>query len=241
MVARRLESRRIGLRVTADARELIAREGYDPVYGARPLRRFIQREVETRIGRALLAGDVPDGRDDHGRHITRRADRRHRAGPRVTRRTRAGDSVMAAKPTTRCPNCGTLNRIASQAEGVPRCGKCKEPLPWVVDATRDTFAAELRASVPVLVDFWAPWCGPCRMVSPAVAAVAEDLAGKLKVVKLDIDTAPAIADEHGVQGIPLLVLFRDGGEGRAPGRRGSRLLSCANGFDSALVAATARA
>jgi thioredoxin 2 len=119
---------------------------------------------------------------------------------------------MADTSTITCPNCGTRNRIRSQPEGVPRCAKCKHALPWIVDATAATFDEELRASVPVLVDFWAPWCGPCQMVSPAVAQLANELAGRLKVVKLDIDTAPAIASRYGIQSIPLLALFREGQE-----------------------------
>jgi thioredoxin 2 len=111
-----------------------------------------------------------------------------------------------------CPHCGKKNRIRPEAEGVPRCGNCHNPLPWIVDAAPDEFAAETTASVPVLVDFWAPWCGPCRMVTPAVEEQARERAGHLKVVKLNIDNAPAIAAEHQVQGIPLLVLLRDGRE-----------------------------
>jgi thioredoxin len=71
---------------------------------------------------------------------------------------------------------------------------------------------EITASVPVLVDFWAPWCGPCRMVSPVVEQMGREYAGRLKVVKLDVDQAPAIASRFGVQGIPLLVVIRDGQE-----------------------------
>ena len=66
--------------------------------------------------------------------------------------------------------------------------------------------------MPVLVDFWAPWCGPCRMVSPVVEALAQELAGKLKAVKLNTDEAQEIAARYAVQGIPLLVLVRDGKE-----------------------------
>ncbi len=111
-----------------------------------------------------------------------------------------------------CPHCGKRNRVGPRAEGVPRCGNCHNLLPWIVDATPETFDAEIAASVPVLVDFWAPWCGPCRMVSPAVEAQARERAGELKVVKLDVDTAPEISARYGVQGIPLLVLLRGGEE-----------------------------
>ncbi|HEY4427514.1 MAG TPA: thioredoxin [Solirubrobacteraceae bacterium] len=95
---------------------------------------------------------------------------------------------------------------------MPRCAVCHEPLPWIVDATEATFDAEIDASVPVLVDFWAPWCGPCRMVSPLVERIGRDHAGRLKVVKLNTDEAPQIAARYSVQGIPLLVLIREGTE-----------------------------
>ena len=111
-----------------------------------------------------------------------------------------------------CPHCGRKNRVGPRSEGVPRCGNCHKLLPWIVDATPETFEEEITASVPVLVDFWAPWCGPCRMVSPAVEAQGRDRAGELKVVKLDVDTAPEISSRYQVQGIPLLVLIRDGQE-----------------------------
>jgi thioredoxin 2 len=111
-----------------------------------------------------------------------------------------------------CPNCNTKNRVRASQAGVPRCSVCHTLLPWLVEATPGTFDAEIKASVPVLVDFWAPWCGPCRMVSPVVERVGREQAGHLKVVKLNIDEAPAISERYGVRGIPLLVLFRDGSE-----------------------------
>jgi thioredoxin 2 len=117
-----------------------------------------------------------------------------------------------ALSTVRCPSCGKLNRVAGAASGVPRCGSCHTQLPWIVDATRDTFDDAIHATVPVLVDFWAPWCAPCRVVSPVVERVGRELAGPLKVVKLDIDGAPDIAARYGIQSIPLPVLLRDRAE-----------------------------
>jgi thioredoxin 2 len=118
-----------------------------------------------------------------------------------------------ADPTiVTCPNCGTKNRLAPSASGVPRCANCHNPLPWIVDTDAAGFDEHLRVSMPVLADFWAPWCGPCRMVSPTVEKLGREHAGRLKVVKLNIDTAPDIAQRYAVQGIPLLVVHKDGKE-----------------------------
>jgi thioredoxin len=85
--------------------------------------------------------------------------------------------------------------------------------PSIVNVSQGSFEREvLQSDVPVVVDFWAPWCGPCRMVSPAVEAAGRDLTGHLKVVKLNVDDAPDISARFGVQGIPLLVLLRNGQE-----------------------------
>jgi thioredoxin 2 len=111
-----------------------------------------------------------------------------------------------------CPNCGKRNRVQPSSQGVPRCAVCHHHLPWVVDADRETFDAEIAASVPVVIDLWAPWCGPCRMVTPVLERLARKHAGSLKVVKLNVDSEPEIAARYGVQSIPLLVLVRDGNE-----------------------------
>jgi thioredoxin 2 len=112
----------------------------------------------------------------------------------------------------RCTSCGAKNRVRPTASGFPRCSVCHTVLPWIVEAGPDTFDEELRSSLPVLVDFWAPWCGPCRMISPLVEQAGRDNAGRLKVVKLNVDEAPALSQRYGIRGIPLLVLFRDGAE-----------------------------
>ncbi|NET50561.1 MAG: thioredoxin [Merismopedia sp. SIO2A8] len=81
----------------------------------------------------------------------------------------------------------------------------------VAEVTDDSFQAEvLDSSVPVLVDFWAPWCGPCRMVAPVVSEIAEQYAGEVKVVKLNTDDNPGVASQYGIRSIPTLMIFKGG-------------------------------
>ncbi|MEO6125372.1 MAG: thioredoxin [Ilumatobacteraceae bacterium] len=111
-----------------------------------------------------------------------------------------------------CAGCGKRNRVPTVTTGSPRCAACHAPLPWMVDATGADFAAIVKAPVLVLVDLWAPWCGPCRTVGPLAEQAAKDLAGRLKVVKVNVDVAPEISQQFGVQGIPTLLLLREGKE-----------------------------
>ncbi|MGA8331518.1 MAG: thioredoxin [Mycobacterium sp.] len=113
--------------------------------------------------------------------------------------------------TVVCPNCGKRNRVPAAADGKPRCGNCHHWLPWVVDAGDLDFAEIVeRSTVPVLVDLWATWCGPCRMVSPALERLAAERAGSLKLVKVDVDSAPAISQRFSVRAVPTLLLIDHG-------------------------------
>ena len=96
------------------------------------------------------------------------------------------------------------------ARGRPRCASCKGDLPWLIDAGDADFAAAADAPVLVLVDLWAAWCGPCKVIAPILERIAADYAGRVKVVKVDVDQAPATAQRFDARSIPTLVLLRDG-------------------------------
>lgn len=130
---------------------------------------------------------------------------------------------MAESGLVRCPSCGATNRVPVdklETGGQPVCGRCKHPLR--VDAGADgrpitvtdaTFSAEVeRSPLPVLVDAWAPWCGPCRMIAPVVDELAAELAGRARVAKLNVDENPAVANRLNVRSIPTLLVFKGGRE-----------------------------
>ncbi|HEY3670285.1 MAG TPA: thioredoxin [Acidimicrobiia bacterium] len=108
-----------------------------------------------------------------------------------------------------CDNCGKKNRVPAVATGVPHCSNCHAPLAWIADAGDDDYADVVEAAtLPTLVDLWAPWCGPCRMVSPALENLAHEFSGRVKLVKVNVDESPRVAQQFGVQGIPTLLVVR---------------------------------
>src|SRR5262245_45869400 len=110
-----------------------------------------------------------------------------------------------------CPGCGRANHVSPQAPDAPRCRVCAAPLPWLVDADQATFrAAAEQSRLPVLVDFWASRCPPCPSIEPLVRQLSRELAGRLKVVRVDSDLAPELGRRFNVRNVPTLILLDRG-------------------------------
>jgi thioredoxin 2 len=111
----------------------------------------------------------------------------------------------------RCQTCGNRNRVPVEASGRPRCGTCHAYVPWVVDAGDDDFRGVAEAATPpVLVDMWATWCAPCRIVSPALEELATERAGAVKLVKVDVDRAPRLSERFKIRAVPTLLILERG-------------------------------
>ncbi len=140
-----------------------------------------------------------------------------------------GESIIV-----RCKNCGAKNRVdLSRIAMGPKCGKCGNPIKIpdrAIEINSSQFEDEvIKEIIPTVVDFWAPWCGPCRMVSPILEDIATRYPGRIKVVKINTDENPDISMRFGIQGIPTLILFKDGREvnriiGAAPRQEIERFL-----------------
>ncbi|MGC2237190.1 MAG: thioredoxin [Pyrinomonadaceae bacterium] len=115
-----------------------------------------------------------------------------------------------------CPKCGAKNRIVPGGRGEPVCGRCKTSLtaeahPVII--TDQNFAGEVeRSPLPVLIDFWAAWCGPCRIIAPTIEQLAKELSGKVRVGKLDVDANQMTAGRFHVRSIPTLLILKSGKE-----------------------------
>ena len=113
-----------------------------------------------------------------------------------------------------CPHCQAVNRIREDRSEKPVCGKCKQPLfDGPVALTAADFDAHVaKSDIPVLVDFWAPWCGPCKMMAPQFVQAASMLEPKVRLAKVDTDAEPSLGARYNIRSIPTLALFRNGRE-----------------------------
>ena len=121
---------------------------------------------------------------------------------------------------TRCPQCGTENRFpADKIDKRAQCGSCKESIlplgvPQVIHSAKEFDELVAKSPLPVVVDFWAAWCGPCRSVAPEIERLAKERQGEVVVAKVDTEALPDVASRYGIRGIPCFISFRNGTESR---------------------------
>src|SRR5215470_6957483 len=144
-----------------------------------------------------------------------------------------------------CPACGQKNRIAfARLGGAVKCGRCKTDLsatavPLEVSSSADFDTLVAQSSIPIVVDYWAPWCGPCRMVAPELAKVAARSAGRALVVKVNTDALPDLGERFGIRSILMMAVFVGGREvSRAVGARPASEIEAF--VNQAVLAASAR-
>lgn len=135
-----------------------------------------------------------------------------------------------------CPHCDAVNRIpTARLQEKPKCGKCHQPLftAHPVELTVANFQKHIsRNDIPVLVDFWAPWCGPCKMMAPQFEQAAAQLEPRVRLAKVNTEAQQALGAQFGIRSIPTLALFQGGGEiARQPGAMGAAdIVRWVNGY-----------